>query len=92
MSKKTLDVRLEKKRKKEKEIEDNRTMHAIMAVKMASLLVLRNEGWGDVRLARFSEKFNTLVEDVSNGWLTLQDIADTIYDEVGLSTKDLSIR
>jgi hypothetical protein len=58
---------------------------------MVSLLALRNQGWGESRLRRFSQAFNDIVEDVSNGHLTLTDIADTVYDETGLSMKELRV-
>lgn len=84
MSRKTLDIRLEKKKE-----ETKRTLHAINAVKMVSLLVLRNEGWGKTRLQKFSNRFNTLLEDVSNGHLSLEDILETIKEETGITVDDL---
>lgn len=78
-----------KKRKKE---ESARTMHAIQAVQMVSYLTLRNQGWGEKRLLKFSEEFGKILADVSNGHLSLTDIADTIYDETGLRLVDLSLK
>lgn len=83
---KALELLLKKKE------ENQRTLHSIEAVKMVTLLVLRNQGWGHKRLKKFNEEWNTIIVDVSNGWLSLSDIADTIYDEVGLGLPDLRIK
>jgi hypothetical protein len=74
-----------------RQLQDEETKHAVNAVKMVSLLVLRNQGWGESRLRRFSNQFNDVVEDVSHGHLTLTDIADTIYDETTLDYKTLRV-
>lgn len=74
-----------------RQLQDQETKHAVNAVKMVSLLVLRDQGWNQVRLRRFSNKFNEIVEDVSQGHLTLTDIADTIFDETGLDMKELRV-
>jgi hypothetical protein len=74
-----------------RQLQDEQTKHAVNAVKMVSLLALRDQGWGESRLRKFSNKFNDIVEDVSHGYLTLTDIADTIYDETGLSMKELRV-
>jgi hypothetical protein len=58
---------------------------------MVSILALRNEGWGEARLKRFSDAFNAIVEDVSKGLLSLSDIPETIEKETGLSLKELQI-
>lgn len=75
----------------QRQLQDQQTIHAVNAVKMVTILALRNQGWGESRLRRFSEQFNTIVSDVSHERLTLTDIADTIYDETGLSMKDLRV-
>ena len=75
-----------------RQLQDNETLHAVNAVKMVSLLVLRNQGWGGTRLLRFSEEFNSLVESVSQELLSLTDISDTLYDETGLKLSDLTIK
>jgi hypothetical protein len=76
----------------QRQLQDQQTIHAINAVKYVALLTLRNQGWGDVRLRRFSEQFNDIIADVSNEYLTLTDIADTIHDETGLTMKELAVR
>ena len=50
-----------------------------------SLLVLRdNWGFGEVRMERFMDQLSELVEDVSEGRLSMMDITKTLEDELGL--------
>lgn len=79
------------RRKQKKDKEALRTLQAMNAIKMASILVLRNKGWGAEELKDFSGEFNTVLGDVSNGWLSLSDIAETIEKETGLTLEDLRI-
>jgi hypothetical protein len=58
---------------------------------MISLLALRNQGWGEARLKRFSEQFNEIVADVSHEHLSLSDITETLERETGISLKDLRV-
>jgi hypothetical protein len=74
-----------------RQLQDEETRHAVNAVKNIAMLVLRNQGWGESRLRRFSNQFNDIVEDVSHEHLTLTDIADTLFDETGLSMQDLRV-
>jgi hypothetical protein len=76
---------------KKKKQNTEHTLRVINAVKYAALMTLRNQGWNKVRLTRFSNQFNDILSDVSNGRLSLSDIADTIYDETGLSLKDMRV-
>lgn len=80
---------VQRHKQKKKEMDD--TLHAVQAVKMVSMLALRNQGYGQIRLRRFSEEFNNIIYDVSHGRLSLSDIPDTIYDETGLSIKDMGL-
>lgn len=75
-----------------RQLQDSETLHAVNAVKMVSLLALRNEGWSTTRLKRFSDKFNEIVSDVSNEHLSLTDIMDTIFKETGLDLNDLKVQ
>lgn len=80
-------------KKQRKEIEDTmRTLQALDAIKMVSFYVLRNQGWGPKRIARFNDKMNEYIEDISLGYFTLEDIAGVLKDECGLSLEDLKIR
>lgn len=74
---------------KQKEREIQRTLHALDAVKMLSLYVLRNQGWSTKRLGAFNDKWNEYLEDVCNGLFTLEDIANVIESETGLSVNEL---
>lgn len=50
-----------------------------------SLLVLRDEwGFGEMRMERFMDQLSTLVEDVSAGRLSMDDITATLEDELGI--------
>ena len=86
--KKSIDFRSKNK----KAVDAKNTLHAVEAVKMVTLLTLRNQGWGRKKLLRFNEEWNEILVNVSNGWLTLEDIADTIFDETGVSLPDLRVK
>ncbi len=77
--------------KKQRQLQDDIAIHAANTVKMAALLVLRNQGWGVTRLTRFSEKFDELLVDVNEGRLTFSDISITLEEEIGVSSKDFLI-
>lgn len=69
----------------------NRTLNSLEAVKMLSLYVLRNQGWGRDRLKRFNDKWNEYAVDIANGYFSLSDIAKVLEDECGLTLDDLKI-
>jgi len=86
--------RAKKKQKKHDEVSPlkyQQIINSLNAVKMASLLVLRNEGWGEKRLRRFSENFNDVLQDVSSGWLSLSDIWTILEEETGLTLEELKV-
>ena len=64
-------------------------MKSLIAVKMISLLVLRNRGFGSKRLVDFNNEFNEILGDVSEGRLSLTDILEVLQDETGLDLEDL---
>lgn len=78
--------------RRQRQLQDEQTLHAVNAVKFVSMLVLRNQGWGESRIRRFSNQFNDIIEDISNEYLSLTDVADALYDETGLGMKELSVR
>ena len=78
--------------RRQRQLQDEQTLHAVNAVKFVSMLVLRNQGWGDTRIRRFSNQFNEIIEDISHERLSLTDVADTLYDETGLDMRVLSIK
>lgn len=73
----------------QRQLQDERTLHAVNACKMVSVLTLRNQGWGETRIRRFNEQFNDILRKISNEDLSLSGICDTIYDETGLTQQDL---
>lgn len=77
--------------RRQRQLQDEQTIHAVNAVKFVSMLVLRNQGWGDTRIRRFSNQFNEIIEDISHERLSLTDVADALFDEVGLGMKDLRV-
>lgn len=88
------EKRKNKKRQKSDKItplEYQQVINSINAVKMAALLTLRNEGWGNQRLSRFSKNFNVVLKDVSDGWLSLSDISGVIEEETGLTWDELKV-
>lgn len=50
-----------------------------------SLLVLRDHwGFGEIRITRFMDQLSELVEDVSEGRLSMEDIVKTLEVELGI--------
>lgn len=45
------------------------------------------EGWGVKRMARLWEHINDLSESVVQGYVTIQDLEKTLYEEVGIELK-----
>lgn len=78
--------------RRQRQLQDDQTLHAVNAVKFVAMLVLRNQGWGDVRIRRFSNQFNDIIEDISHERLSLTDVADVLFDETGLDMRTLSVR
>lgn len=73
------------KRKTVKETVDRVSREAFERMMVLSLLVLRDEwGFGEVRMDRFIDQLSTLVEDVSAGRLSMDDIAATLEEELGI--------
>lgn len=62
---------------------------AVQFVIYFSLLALRNQGWGKVRLERFIKEIATIFEDFNNDLLTLKDIMDVIHEETGLNVEEV---
>lgn len=73
------------KKKAVKETVDRVSREAFERMMVLSLLVLRDEwGFGEVRMDRFIDQLSTLVEDVSVGRLSMDDITATLEDELGI--------
>ena len=67
-------------------------IRTVNAVKVISVLVLRNQGWADIRIRRFSQQFDDILDKVTNGRMTLSEIADIVHDETGLSLAELQVK
>lgn len=58
---------------------------AVDMVVVLSMLVLRDHfGYGRVRIERFASHLSELIEDVGANRLDLNDIADTLSEEIGI--------
>ena len=87
MSKKVRDIR--KKFEMRKRRKDEITLNSLAATKMIAMLALRNKGFGHSRLKEFSDDFNIILQDVSDGRLSLTDILEVLKDETDLNLEDL---
>ena len=81
------DIR--KKFKMKQRRRDETTLNSLAATKMIAMLALRNKGYGHSRLKEFSDDFNVILQDVSDGRLSLTDILEVLKDEVDLDLEDL---
>ena len=87
MSRKANDIR--RKIKKKQQRKDQTTLNSLAATKMISMLALRNRGFGHSRLKEFSDDFNVILKDVSDGLLSLSDILEVLKEETDLDMEDL---
>ena len=78
--------------KSRKDLNTEEIIRTVNAVKVISVLVLRNQGWADIRIRRFSQQFDDILDKVTNGRMTLSEIADIVHDETGLSLGELQIK
>lgn len=73
------------KRKTVKETVARVSREAFERMMVLSLFVLRDEwGFGEKRMERFMDQLGTLVEDVSEGRLSMDDITVTLENELGI--------
>lgn len=62
------------------------TATAVQITNLFPLIVLRDEfGFGKVRLERYMEKYNEVIEAYNEDYITLEDVAETIEQETGIS-------
>lgn len=55
------------------------------AFMLLSIMALRDTyGFGATRLERYLDKFNELTESYYRGYISVDDLADTIYKETGI--------
>lgn len=73
------------KRKTVEDTVDRVSREAFQRMMVLSLLVLRDEwGFGEKRISRFMDQLSVLIVDVSEGRLSMDDIATTLEKELGL--------
>ena len=80
------------KKVKDQQKQISTMLNVLEAVRMVSLYVLRNQGYGRKRLLEFNDKFNEYAKDVGNGLFSLEDIAGVLAEETGLSLDDLKLQ
>ena len=72
------------------EIRDDVTDKALRVIAYVPLIVLRDKwGFGKKRLQDFMFEFAEQVECLKKGYVSLEDMIETIKDETGLDIKDL---
>lgn len=73
------------KRKTVKETVDKVSREAFDRMMVLSLLVLRDHwGFGEKRMERFMDQLSELVDDVSEGRLSMDDITKALEDELDI--------
>ena len=66
-------------------IKKNATAEALEVLTIFPLLALRDsEGFGKKRLLRFNEKMESIAEAYFEGYISLEDIRQTLIDEVDI--------
>lgn len=60
-----------------------KTLYLIRDCKIAAMMTLREEGWGDKRLSRFCTKFDEHVDKMVAEGLLVDDIDPVIVDKMG---------
>ena len=63
------------------------TLQAFQQTFYIPLLVLRNEGWGKVRLKRFAEAMVDQMEMFEEDYFNSKDVKEMIKEETGLNFK-----
>lgn len=79
-NKKDLLAAMSRKRNDEKII--NASYKAFM---LLGIMALRDEyGFGTSRLEKWIDKMDDLIDSYDKGYISVQDLSDTIYDETGI--------
>lgn len=69
-------------------MKESSTNKAVDIVSMFPLLVLRDTfGFGEKRLKRYQEAFEEMFKAYNEGYISLEDIADTLKEEVNIHFK-----
>ena len=55
------------------------------AFMLLGLMALRDQyEWGTVRLERWVDKMNDLLDSYEKGYISIKDLEDTLYEETGI--------
>ena len=66
-------------------LKENATIRAVQITQLFPLMVLRDKyGFGSKRLSEYQKHYNDLWDAYNKGYLKLEDIANTIYEETGI--------
>ncbi len=82
----------ERSNKRINSVEYEHIMATFNVAKLASMLSLRDKGYGKKRLMEFSDKFNMILTDISAANLATLDIVKVLEDETGISLEDIKVR
>lgn len=65
------------------------TSRAIQITKLFPLMILRDKyGFGGKRLTDFLGHYSNMLDAYNKGYIKLEDIANTIYEETGVKISD----
>lgn len=73
------------------QIEEQHIMATFNVAKLASMLSLRDKGYGKKRLMEFSEDFDRILSDISEANLQSLDIVKALEDETGIKLDDIKV-
>ena len=66
-------------------LKENATIRAVQITQLFPLMILRDKyGFGSKRLADFQEHYGNMLDAYNKGYIKLEDIALTIYEETGV--------
>ena len=70
-------------------LKENATIKAVQITQLFPLMILRDKyGFGSKRLQDFLEHYSNMFDAYNKGYVKLEDIANTIYEETGVKISD----
>ena len=70
-------------------LKENATIRAVNITQLFPLMILRDKyGFGSKRLADFQKHYDDMWDAYNKGYVKLEDIARTIYEETGVKIDD----
>lgn len=71
-----------------KQLKYKSTVNAVDQIRVIPAYVLRDEfGFGEKRIKQFFGSMLTVLQDIENDWLNLDDIRQVLKDEVNMDVK-----